>query len=196
MDGEQRHIAILILAAGASKRMGQPKQLLPWKESTLLGNAIAQAKAVSNEVLVVLGAHLEQVEPIVGTVPYIENENWEQGMGTSIAKGIKHLADKTHIEAILIVLGDQPFLNAHYLQKLISTYRETDVGIVATQYGQKSGVPVVFNRNFFSALQALDADRGAHRLMQVHKNQLIAISPEGKALDIDTLETYNKLNKI
>ncbi len=192
MEGKP-HIATLILAAGASTRMGQPKQLLPWKSHTLLEHTIAQAKEVSSEVIVVLGAHLAQIKPIVGNVPCIENEHWEQGMGTSIAKGIQYLAAKKHIDAVLVLLGDQPLLDADYLEQLIRAYQKTGSGIVATRYSKKNGVPAIFDRTFFPALQELDGDHGARRLLEAQKNHLVSLSPEGRAVDIDTLETYHKI---
>ena len=104
-------LGILILAAGSSTRMGQPKQLLPWKNSTLLGNTIETAKALTKNILVVLGAHAELIEEkLPKDVNRIINIGWNSGMGSSIALGVQQLERALGPERILILLVDQPLI--------------------------------------------------------------------------------------
>jgi len=118
MSETDKH-AVLILAAGASTRMGQPKQLLPWGKTTLLNHAINEAKKISEHVFVVLGANKELIESSLNSqVEIIRNPNWENGMGTSITYGISILDKNEEFDSVLIMLADQPLLDSTYLNNL------------------------------------------------------------------------------
>lgn len=192
------NISILILAAGASSRMkGKAKQLLPWKDTTLFGHALEQAKKVSDSVTVVLGARAERIQnAIPGTVESIHNSDWDMGMGSSISKGIQHiLKENPSADGILIMLVDQPLLDAAYLNQLKSEFERDLSKITATAYGEKIGVPAIFPKHLFLELTQLDGDIGARQIIKSHKKQISVLQPEGKEIDIDTLETYNQLTK-
>lgn len=187
-------LSVLILAAGASTRMGKPKQLLAWKNTTLLGHAIAQAKQVSETIFVILGANSKEIkEKINDDVIVLENPNWEIGMGTSIACGVNELICINSHDAVLIMLADQPLLEAPYLLKLKERFFTSEYKIIATVYGSKNGVPAVFDASLFAKLSVLNDDYGARKLMQEYKDSLHALDSNGKALDIDTPRTYQKL---
>nr|WP_293300601.1 nucleotidyltransferase family protein [Allomuricauda sp.] len=192
------NISILILAAGASSRMkGKAKQLLPWKDTTLLGHAIVQAKKVSDSVTVVLGARAEHIQnAIPNTVESIHNSNWELGMGSSISKGVQHiLKENPSPDGILIMLVDQPLLEAPYLNQLKSKFEKDLSKITATAYGEKVGVPAIFPKHLFLELTQLSGNFGARQIIKAHKKQISVLQPEGKEIDIDTIETYNQLTK-
>lgn len=188
-------IPILILAAGASTRMGEKtKQLLPWKDTTLLGHAIQQAKKVSETVFVVLGAKANDIQKSIQHPETVINPEWAKGMGSSISVGVKYLLEKReNVDAVLIMLGDQPFLDAPYLKKLIQEFEQGEHKIVATSYGKKWGVPAIFDGSLATELAALNQDFGARHIIEKYRAGAKAISPEGKEIDIDTLEVYNQL---
>jgi molybdenum cofactor cytidylyltransferase len=191
-------ISILILAAGASSRMkGKAKQLLPWKDTTLLGHAIVQAKKVSDSVTVVYGANSEQIKSAIpNTVESIQNSDWELGMGSSISKGVQHiLKENASPNGILIMLVDQPLLDAPYLNQLKSGFEKDLSKITATAYGEKVGAPAIFPKHLFLELTQLSGDVGARQIIKAHKKQISVLQPEGKEIDIDTIETYNQLTK-
>lgn len=194
MRTKQEQIAILILAAGASTRMGRPKQLLPWGETTLLGNAIHQARFVSKEILVVLGANKDLIEKTLSSeVNVLFNPDWEQGMGTSIAMGIQKIIQNQSFDAVLIMLSDQPLLDADYLIQLRTKFFSSTCKIAATSYENNHGVPAIFHRSLFQKLVKLNKDYGAKKLMRQYDQELIDLNPKGKEIDIDTFETYQQL---
>lgn len=192
------NIAVLILAAGESSRMGERiKQVLPWKDSTLLGNALNQAKGtIADTTYVVLGAYEEIIKAEVDFEPnaVIQNPNWENGMGSSIAAGIEHFSSKgLSYDAVLIMLADQPGMDSNYLNKMIGNWRGNPSKIITTQYESSSGVPAIFGKDHFSDLQKLTKDFGAKEIIAANENAIIALNPEGKEVDIDSWETYQEL---
>jgi len=194
-------IAILILAAGESSRMADRiKQILPWKDSSLLGNAIAQAKATIADVnYTVLGAYEEIIKAEVDfeAKAIIQNPDWKNGLGSSIATGINYFLSKNlDYDAVLIMLGDQPLMDTNYLNKMIGNWIGNSSKIITTQYKGRSGVPAIFGKEYFSELQKLNKDYGAKDIISSNEGAILALNPEGKKIDIDTWETYQEiLNK-
>jgi len=188
-------LAIVVLAAGGSSRMGTPKQLLPWKGKTLLEHAIEQARNVTENVTVVLGAHASIIRATIAFqgVATIENTEWYKGMGVSLALGVKDICKRTDTKSILVVLADQPLLGQEHLRKLAMTYFKNPHTLVATQYEKRSGVPAVFDATLFEELSQLNADFGARHLIQKHAYTSKAIAPIGQTVDIDTMEIYRTL---
>ncbi|WP_350285876.1 nucleotidyltransferase family protein [uncultured Croceitalea sp.] len=187
-------IGILILAAGASTRMGSPKQLLPWKHTTLLGNAIEQAEKVSQHVKVVLGANSALIqEQLKNRAIGIINDDWQKGMGASIAFGVSEMLKTKGYDGILIMLADQPFVDAAYLTKLMHCFKNESYKIVGTNYDKGVGVPAVFHSTVFTELQQLHEDYGARKLMKSYRQELLGIDANGKTVDVDTKEAYDNL---
>ncbi|MBT8188537.1 MAG: nucleotidyltransferase family protein [Croceitalea sp.] len=194
MQTRGKNIAILILAAGAGTRMGKAKQLLPWGKTTLLGNAIEAASNLGSDVFVVLGAHAPQIKKEINQkVNFIQNDNWQLGMGTSIAKGVKHMAETKAYDAVIIMVADQPLLGSAYLQELTTAYFNGPEKIVATIYGKGHGVPALFDHTYFDKLSQLDQDVGAKFLMRKNLEDLKGLHPKESLTDIDTWATYTKL---
>lgn len=190
------NISILILAARASTRMGKIKQLLPWRKGTLLSNALDTARAsTANSVIVVTGAnateivnHLDQDGVVI-----LKNSDWPSGMGSSIGCGIRYIKDNIpECSAVLLMLADQPLIDASYLDELIGTYKHRG-GIVATSYNSGPGVPAIFDRGHFDELQKLNKEYGAKQVLAAHWSATITLDPQGKQKDIDTIEEYNQL---
>lgn len=183
-----KNITILILAAGASRRMNGIKQILAFNENTLLGIAINEAKNVQAEcVYCILGANAEKIESIISFdgVEKIYNDNWEQGIGSSISKGVEFITEKSpETDAILIVLADQPFVNAKYLNQLIVQYQQKATKIIATNYNNKAGVPAIFPKKYFEELSQLTGDNGAKLILKKMDN--VELSTESvDTFDID-----------
>ena len=196
---ETENIAVVILAAGESSRMQQAKQLLPWGTSTLLGKAIMEAKQSNSErVYVVLGAKAETIQMQFNStdVTWVLNKNWKKGMGSSISCAINYLIHlKTDYDGILIMLCDQPLIDADYINKIISTFKRSNKGIVATAYKHSNGVPVLFDKKYLEDLSKLEGNIGAKAIIGANSNSVIAINPNGKEKDLDTLEEYQKALK-
>jgi len=189
-------VAIIILAAGSSVRMGQPKQLMAWGATTLLGNAIdAASQSNADAVFVVLGARAESIQTALEGLRFkpIVNRDWENGMGSSISTGICHIMDGGYSpDAILLMVGDQPFMDAAYLNKLIDTYHTGHAKIVATHYPSKLGVPAIFDSSYYNALGALKGEQGAGFLIKKHQNDCVGLNAGKKVLDLDTVDEYRK----
>lgn len=191
--------AVLILAAGASARMGQPKPLLPWQDKTLLEHIVAVAAALEQPVFVVAGELVAAITPLVR--PYgaklLHNPNWRAGMGTSIATGLDAiLQTRTSPDALLLLACDQPFVSTGLLQTMIDTQANTGKGIIACAYGNTQGIPVLFGRQYFPALQALHGPAGAKKILQENTTDCTTVSfPQGE-WDIDTPERYERLKNL
>jgi len=193
----QNDIAIIILAAGKSTRMGKPKQLLSWRSTTLLGHALKNAQAICpDHVYVVLGANAEKIEKSVeeNTAHFIFNENYEKGLGSSLAMGIGSiLKTNKKYQAVLVTLCDQPLVDIGYLNQIINTYRKGDSEIIATAYANRAGVPALFDKRYFDGLLALHEDFGASQMIKKYQTDVKTVDPRGKALDIDTWDDYMAL---
>jgi len=189
-------IPILILAAGRSSRLGSPKQLLELNGKTLLQKAIRTALEVSELVGVILGAHREKIEPTIEHLPveFIFNKNWAEGLSTSIRVGISFLQQKDS-KAVIIMLCDQPYVDAFLLKKIIANYEQTGKPIVACQYDDQPAVPALFDISFFEKLKNLKGDQGAKPLIMNHLEQTNFILFEKGKIDVDTKEDYERLKK-
>ena len=191
------NIAAIILAAGASTRMGRPKQLLPFRGCSLLVRA-AQTAIASGcyPSIVVLGAEIDRIRGDVETLPVqvAENPDWETGMGSSIRIGIQALmASDPDIEAAILLLCDRPFVSVRSIDRLVTAYRSTDRPIVASGYNDTIGVPALFHRTLFPELLSLSGVHGAKSLMGRYLTQIVPIEFPEEAIDLDTPEDYRKI---
>lgn len=188
-------ISILILAAGSSSRLGQPKQLVEFEGQTLIERITHTALSVSEEVLVVLGANINLIKPKLQAfsdrINTIENIDWNEGMGTSISLGVENLAPKS--DGILILLSDQPLISQVLLQKMVQTFAETKYPIVACNYGEQLGVPILFDKSFFSELKKLKGEQGAKSFLKNYSDKIASIEFKEGLFDIDTPEDLKKL---
>ena len=193
------NIAIVILAAGASSRMGQVKQLLPWEDTTLLGNAIRKAKASdANSVIVVLGANAESIRMEISEsqIIIIENPIWASGLGTSIARGTDFLIkNKNKPNGILVMLADQPLIDTAYLNAMMAAFNPEQEMIIATAYENRAGVPALFSKDYYKKLITLDDDFGAKEIIDYQKENVMILDLKQKTVDIDTKKDYENLIK-
>ncbi len=197
LENTKSNVAIIILAAGASTRMGTSKQLLPYQGGSLLRHTLESAIAsVCKPVVVVLGANAEQIRSEVSlpSVQVVENLQWNLGMSSSIRCGISSLSNcYESIDAAVITVCDQPFISAEIINQLVAAYHSTGKPIIASQYAQTFGVPALFSYQFFSELAALKETVGAKHLIKQHFNEVFCVPFPLGAIDIDTPKDYEQL---
>lgn len=189
--------ATIILAAGASTRLGEPKQRLLFGGKTLLQRAVQAAeKSDSETTIVVTGAYSESIlaDMEEEKVCLIHNPDWREGMASSIRVGLEQLlriAPQT--TAVIIMLCDQPFADGALLNRLIEEKHKTGKGIIVCAYKNTAGVPVLFDKIFFHELMALSGREGAKKLLFRHPEELTPIPFPFGAIDIDTPADYQAL---
>ncbi|WP_282043318.1 nucleotidyltransferase family protein [Winogradskyella flava] len=185
------HIAILILAAGSSSRMGVAKQLLPVGDKTLLGISIENAiNSKISDIYCVLGANAEVIQANLNhyNIQFIINSEYKTGLSSSIKKGIRHLQSR-HYDAILMILADQPFVDAFILNKMINSHKNEPNKIVASSYGENLGIPVVIPKLYYSEFLKIKGDNGAKSFLNKNKSEIIRFKNEN-LIDIDTEDDY------
>jgi molybdenum cofactor cytidylyltransferase len=183
-------VGAVILAAGASTRMGVPKQLLEVAgRSLLLRSVEAALSAPVWPVVVVLGANAEKIRPALARLPVLVTENaaWAEGMAASIRAGVTTLQQfSRHLDAALIALCDQPAFSAEIIAQLIATQRASGRSIAAARYAGRNGAPALFRREHFSTLTSLTGEEGARALLNDDPDRVSAIDLPALAVDLDT----------
>ncbi len=195
-DIRKGRVSAVILAAGASTRMGRAKQLLPLGGATLLARAIENVRAASlDEIVLVLGAEAEAIQPHLSPslTQIVVNQAYRQGMASSLRLGLSHVDASS--DAALIVLGDQPFLQPQTLSHIMDGYFKTRAPIVIPSYQGKRGNPVLLDRSVFFEVMALEGDTGCRAIFPNHLDEILKVEVEdpGILLDIDTQEDYERL---
>lgn len=183
-------IPAIILAAGASRRLGQPKQLVALGSEALLERAIRLAReAWTSPVLVVLGANFASICASIrfGDAIPIMNENWEQGLSTSIHVGLSEADVRAPgAPGALLMSCDQPRLTPSHLQALVKAFSgHAEPAIVASSYAGIRGVPAIFPRIAFPGLAALEGDKGARTVIEHPPCAVIALPFPGGEVDVD-----------
>jgi len=191
-----RKIAILILAAGGSARLGTPKQLLVFRGKTLLNHTVeAAVESRCRNIVIVLGSRAARLRPQLNRqVDVVENRRWRQGPGTSIRAGLRRILRRSIPDGVLICVCDQPFLSAAPITKLLRRFEKGDRSIVASRYGKTRGVPALFGSEWFDALLRLDPAHGAKAIIQNNAPHVATVPfPRGN-FDIDTPADYRRLS--
>ncbi|MTI32881.1 nucleotidyltransferase family protein [Xanthovirga aplysinae] len=199
-NGNSPHISSLLLAAGNSSRMGQSKQLLDINGESLIRKTI---KTIQNsnvhDTLVVLGAkaslHKSQINDL--GVNKVVHENWKLGIGSSLKFGLKKLQHiHQNLQAVIICVCDQPYLNSFHLNQLIYAHVQLGHKLVASTYQDTFGVPALFHRDYFDQLKKLNDKKGAQTFLRENNSQVFPIRFPGGEFDLDTLLDYeNFCNK-
>ena len=195
------NIAVVILAAGKASRMGSVKQLLPYKNSTLLQFVINQAlNSKASKVYCVLGANANIIKEKTQDrdVTFIHNSNWETGISSSIVSAVNHLQNLEILpDAALIMLVDQPNVDSNYINELINLHQKYQDLIIASVYGNINGVPAIFPSNYFENLLKLKGDKGAKVFLNRNEETVIRLVSKVTEIlaDIDSPEDYQRLIK-
>jgi molybdenum cofactor cytidylyltransferase len=188
-------IACLILAAGSSRRLGTPKQLLDLGGRPLLSWALTAAKEFSPQgAVLVLGHNAAEIRERVDIegVTVVLNEHYSAGMSTSLHAGLAALSGDA--QGVAIIIGDQPFVTADHLRSLIAIHDTTAMPIVATAYADHSGVPMLLWRDAWPLAAVLSGDQGARRLLLEYP-ALVASAPAAThyvGMDVDTWDGYER----
>lgn len=188
-------VAIVLLAAGGSSRLGQPKQLLRHEGTSLVRRAAERALAASPVVTVVLGARREDVAAELNglAVRCVDNPDWALGQGSSLHAGLRALPPD--VDGALLMLCDQVRVDAAHLRSLISSFERTRAPIVASAYASTRGVPALFSRALFSELEALPPTGGARGLIARDPSRVVEVPLPGGEEDVDTAEDALRLTR-
>jgi molybdenum cofactor cytidylyltransferase len=166
----RKFISGLVLGAGASQRFGPPKQLMPFRGTTMLGWVVDQARQAANldEVVVVLGRAADQVREQVdfGAARVVENPIFGEGCSSSYRAGIGALSSES--AAIMIVLGDLPGVTPEIIDRLAEAWREHEAPIALCSYQGRKGHPMIFARSLFPQLVELHGDKAAWKLVDAN----------------------------
>jgi molybdenum cofactor cytidylyltransferase len=201
-----QHCEILILAAGESKRLGQPKQLLTYQGKSIVNRLIDTVKkACQLPITLVLGAHADKIEPqlLDASINVVMNKNWQEGMASSIRVGLEqmlehHKNDSKNdkpLDGIMVLVCDQPFITAAHINDLLQLHHTTKLPMAACYYAGILGTPAVFHQSIFPELLALKGDMGAKKIIHAREAEVAKLHFEKGMIDIDTIEDYQNLIK-
>lgn len=187
---ENLRFGAIILAAGASTRMGEPKQLLLFEGKPLLVRAVEAALgSPAWPVVVVLGANAAQIQPVLARFPVLiaDNPAWAEGMASSIRAGVTTLQQfSRHLDAALLALCDQPAFSSETIAQLVAAFRAGGRGIVAARYSGRLAAPALFGHEHFAALAHLTGEEGARALLNDDPHRVGAVDLPALAVDLDT----------
>lgn len=180
----------LVLAAGGSKRLGAPKQLLPYGEATLLDHVLDTARACEfDQLLCVIGGSAEEIRARVDLsgATTVENEDFGEGCSSSIATALDAVDPRADV--LVLMLGDQPGVTSETVAALVSGRGNSPLAACAYEDGR--GHPLAFARAMFPELAALHGDKGVWRLLDLHADAVVDVALPGPVpRDVDTLEDY------
>mgnify|MGYP001131352772 FL=1 len=191
-------IAIVILAAGKSLRMGFAKQIIRINNEPLLKITLDKIESISEDTYCVLGANKDLIleEIHFNNTVVIDNINYEKGLSSSISICIEFFEKKNlNYDGVLFVLGDQPAIETEYFLSIINRFNKHKTKIIATNYDGKAGVPALFPKSFFKELKIIKGDKGAREILKNKPKSIIFESFKTSLVDIDTrkdLIDYNK----
>ncbi len=193
----RKFVSGLILGAGASQRFGEPKQLLPFAENTLLGWVVSQAQRADtlDETIVVLGRSAEEIRERVdfGNTRVVENPVFTEGCASSYRAGISALDSRS--EAIMIILGDQPGVTPEIINRVADEWRQSDAPIALCVYDEgRKGHPMIFARSLFDQLEVLHGDKAAWKLVDSNASAVLEVHlPLPFPPDVNTREDFERI---
>ena len=188
---------IIILAAGASTRLGRSKQTVSYQGSTLLQHTIKVAvDAALGPVIVVTGANEKEVATHIREEPVtiVHNKDYHEGIASSIKTGIQEVQQHhSGCANIILMVCDQPHVNKNILQSLVETARTTNKPITASAYTDTIGVPALFDKAFFPDLLSLQGDEGGKKVLLGHRSSVAVVPFPSGEIDIDTPDDLDSL---
>ena len=202
------NVAVLCLAAGCARRMGRLKQLLPWRDTTVLQAALRPYRDLNMQPLVlVVGANsaeiMESLEPGWRNICHlVRNERWREGMATSLVEGTRYLMGwererNCRFAGVMVGLGDMPLLTASAIEKLLAAFGTgKEDRIVAPVWQGRRGHPVIIGREYWPELLELQGDRGAAPILRRHGDKVRMVeADEAVCRDVDTPEQWKALQE-
>lgn len=201
----RRRVSAVVLAAGASVRMGEPKQLLPLGGRTLLERTLESLRcAPLVQVVLVLGASADLIvkalpRTLLDRLAVVRNPDFEQGMASSLRVGLE--AVRPESDGALVVLADQPFVRpatvARVVERFLKSESDSQAEIVIPFYQGERGNPVLLARSLFAEAMALEGDSGFRVLFGKHANKIaeVDVNDQGIVFDVDTREVYERLRR-
>ncbi len=199
MISQDPKVSGIILAAGKAARMDKVKQLLPFRDGTILGRIAQSALGSSlHEVIVVLGHAAEEIRRVIdfGRARIVINADYISGQSTSLRAGLSAISDES--DAAVFILGDQPLVGPDVIDALVKCYHQQSAPIIIPTYQSKRGNPVLIDRAVFPRLESLQGDVGARILFDEYADQLheIEMGDEYIAFDVDTPDDYARLREM
>jgi len=193
----QQKIGVIILAAGESKRLGRPKQLVRFRDQYLLDHALKVAGSIDFVTkILILGANYYTITKQIQKHSFavVQNEHWQEGMASSIRKGVEgSLKNCPKLEQIMILVGDQPLVNRQHLQNLIDSQLQNNSEASFSEYEGNLGVPAIFSERMFPELLKLKGDHGAKKLLFKSNLEYSTVKLEGGHFDVDTEADVERL---
>ena len=199
-NSDNQPIGIIVLAAGASRRMNEPKQLLQFEGKTLLRRAVETAvESIYQPIIVVLGANVEKMRLEIEDLPVeiVFNQDWQRGLSSSIKIGLEMLlriAPQT--AAVLMTLADQPFVTVKHLDLFAEKFHKSNDLIIAAEYNSTIGVPALFASDVLADFNKLSGDKGARPIMENYRQSLATIKLPEAAFDVDTPQDFSNLKQL
>lgn len=196
-------VAVVILAAGMSTRLGRPKQLLPLAGRPLVTHAARRARASKAErCIAILGAARDSVQSVLERTidELVINEEYARGQGTSISTAIRYLIGTDDLfgpcDAVVFVLGDQPGIQTEAINGVIDAWT-AGAGIAMAQYTDRAGHPVLFDRQYWTQLIALDNEQGGKEVIQHNQDEVVYVPIDTRyPVDVDTEMDWRRLQEI
>jgi molybdenum cofactor cytidylyltransferase len=197
----QRQVGAVVLAAGLSTRMGQPKPLLPWSGGRVILDHLLDQLALAKvgQVTIVTGHRAGEVTAIAkrAGAATVFNPDYATGeMLSSLKAGLA--AQPSHISAVLVVLGDQPSLQARVISQVLTAYAEGQGEIVAPSYQMRRGHPILIDRRYWAEIMALPPEGAPRDVIERHKDRIAYVNVQTDSVlrDVDTPEAYRQERRL
>ena len=192
---ERKRVVAVLLAAGTSSRMGELKQLMPYRDRTIVEACVETLLATSaDETVVVVGHRADEVAAAIAAYPVrvVRNDAYLEGMSTSAKAGVRAAEGA---DAVMICLCDQPHIPARVFDAVLAAYRETGAPVVVPAFAGDTGHPVVFDLSLRDEMLAVDGAQGLRSVTYAHRGEVlrVAVDTVGILDDIDTPDDYERL---
>jgi CTP:molybdopterin cytidylyltransferase MocA len=190
-------IVAVLLSAGESSRMGQPKALLPIEGQTFIERIVTALKGSGLErIVVVLGSNADELRRKIEHLPVeiVVNADYQRGQLSSLQTAIRHLASDPHCDGMLVHLVDHPYIEPNLVRAMLQRFADGQKLILVPRHRGKRGHPVIFSRALFTELLNAPMEQGAKAVVNAHPEETLELDTEdvGITLDIDTPELYRQ----
>ncbi len=189
MIEKEKDTALILLAAGASKRLGKPKQLLKLGENFLINHIIGvMNRSAGSRIYVVLGAYADDIKQVLtgDNINVVFNPDWEKGLGSTIKTGLRAAINHTeNLDSVVFLTVDQIELAPGNIDNLIELRKKTFADIVASEYDNTTGIPALFSKKFFPEILSLPDSQGCNSIIKKYSDIAAAVPFPGGGTDVD-----------